>query len=141
MIWTFRDSQELEGSLSMKVQQVTHEVRLQQWERIVQECRSSGKPIKTWCHENQINIKTYYHWQKLVCQATCQELTVINQAQQPVINTIETSRPVFAEVSMPESRAPKLAVSIKHTAMQIDIYCGADVSVVKTVMEAFRNLC
>lgn len=47
----------------MDVQKVTHEVRLQQWSRIVKECRSSGKTIKAWCAKNIINIKTYYHWQ------------------------------------------------------------------------------
>ena len=125
----------------MKVPQLTHEVRLQQWRKTVQECRSSGKTIKAWCDENQINIKTYYHWQKLVCQATCQELIVMNESQSQVVNDVVTSRPVFAELSMPETRSNKLAVTIKHSAMQIDIYCGADAVTVETVMTVVRNLC
>jgi hypothetical protein len=65
----------------MAVNEITHEVRLQQWEGIVRECRSSGKTIKAWCSKNSINIKTYYRWQQLVCQATCQELSVVKETE------------------------------------------------------------
>jgi len=125
----------------MDVQKIAHEVRLQQWERMVQECRNSGKTIKTWCAENSINIKTYYHWQKLVCQATCRELSVVKEPKSQVVNDIVDDSPIFAELHMPESKANKLAVTIKHNAMQINIYCGADAATVETAIAAVRNLC
>ena len=80
----------------MQVQKLTHEVRLQKWSEIIRSCRSSGKPIKTWCSENNINLKTYYHWQKHVCQATCRELSLPQKATTPVVSQPEG--PVFAEL-------------------------------------------
>jgi transposase-like protein len=68
----------------MKVQRLTHEVRLQQWSNIVKECRSSGKTITAWCAEHKINTKTYYRWQQLVCQATCREITVTHNLKPSV---------------------------------------------------------
>jgi hypothetical protein len=92
-----------------------------------------------WCNENRINIKTYYHWQKLVCQATCQELPVIKEPKPQAVNV--ASSPIFAEVSIPESRANQLAIAIKYNAMQINIYCGADAATVETAIAAIRDLC
>jgi thiamine biosynthesis protein ThiC len=125
----------------MNVQKLTHEVRLQQWEKIVTECRNSGKTITAWCAENNINTKTYYHWQKLVCQATCQELSLVKEPKpQTVIDMVDNS-PIFAELSMPDSRANKLAVAFKYNDVQINIYCGADAATVEAAMAAIRNLC
>ena len=28
-------------------------------------CRSSGKPVKTWCEENGIIVKSFYRWERL----------------------------------------------------------------------------
>jgi ABC-type uncharacterized transport system YnjBCD substrate-binding protein len=125
----------------MDVQNITHEARLQQWEKIVKKCRSSGKSIKAWCAENSINIKTYYRWQQLVCQATCQKFAIVKESKPQAVNDRVDSDPIFAELSMPASRTNQLAVAIKHNAMQINVYCGADADTVETVITAVRNLC
>jgi hypothetical protein len=100
----------------MNVRKITHEARLRQWERIVEECRNSGKAITAWCAEKSINIKTYYHWQKLVCQATCRELSIVKGPKPQAANDMVS--PIFAELSIPETRANQLAVAIKHHSVQ-----------------------
>jgi len=125
----------------MDVQKITHEVRLQRWERLVKECRNSGKPIKIWCDENRINIKTYYHWQKLVCQATCREISIVKEPKPPVIKDRVESVPVFAKLSIPASQTNKLAVAIQHNTTQINIYCGADIATVEAAIAAIQKLC
>jgi hypothetical protein len=123
----------------MGVQKVTHEVRLQKWSRIVKECRNSGKTIKVCCAENNINVKTYYHWQKLVCQKACQELA-ITQRKNPETVPVNSS-PVFAELNVPNHPAGKVAVTIQRNDTQIHIYGGADAATVETALLALRNLC
>jgi hypothetical protein len=125
----------------MDVNEITHEVWLRQWEGIVRECRSSGKTIKAWCAENSINIKTYYRWQQLICQATYQELSVVKEPKQQALCDTKDSSPVFAEISMSPSRTNQLAVAITHNVTQINIYCGADAAIVEAVIAAIRNLC
>ena len=127
----------------MGVQTITHEIRLQKWSGIVKECRSSGKTVTAWCTENNINLKTYYHWQKLVCQDACQEFSVI-QAQKPKhsLETIQAkSGVVFAELNIPKPHAGKVALTIDRRDMQIHIYCGADRATVETALLAFKGLC
>ena len=123
----------------MDVQKLTHEVRLQQWSKTVKECRSSGKSIKAWCDGQNINIKSYYYWQKKVCQATCRELAMNHP--QPSIALNPASIPVVAELRKPEPPAGQLALTIQRNHMDIQIYRGADAALVETVFLAIRNLC
>jgi hypothetical protein len=74
---------------------------------------------------NSINIKTYYRWQQLVCQATCQELSVVKGPKQQAVGDTKDRSPVFAEISMSQSRTNQLAVAITHNATQINIYFDA----------------
>lgn len=123
----------------MDVQKLTHEVRLQQWGRTVQDCRSSGKAVKSWCAEHHVNIKTYYYWQKKVCQATCRELAMNQPQTFAAVEAPPTA--VFAELRKPEHPSGQLALTIQHTHMEIQIYRGADTAIVEAALLAFRNLC
>ena len=123
----------------MDVQKLTHEVRLQQWGRLVKDCRSSGKSVKSWCAENNIHIKTYYYWQRKVCQATCRELAVNHLQPSTAVNTAPI--PVFAELRKPNPPSGQLALSIQHKHMEIQIYSGADAALVETALLAIRSLC
>jgi len=123
----------------MDVQKLTHEVRLQQWGRKVKDCRNSGKLVKVWCAEQNINIKTYYYWQKRVCQATCRELAMNHPRSSIAVNA--TPLPVFAELRKPEHPSGQLALTIQRDHMKIEIYRDADATLVETVLLAVRNLC
>ncbi|WP_278245859.1 hypothetical protein [Clostridium sp. DL-VIII] len=39
----------------------THKMRLMHWTSIIIECRSSGKGVRCWCNENNINEKQFYY--------------------------------------------------------------------------------
>ncbi len=40
---------------------VKKNVRLQEWNRQIEEQKSSGLSIQEWCKQNGINLKTYYY--------------------------------------------------------------------------------
>ena len=46
----------------------THQVRLAQWTRIIEECnqRPSGMTAKQWLADNNISDKSYYYWQRRI---------------------------------------------------------------------------
>ena len=123
----------------MDVQKLTHEIRLQQWGKTVKDCRSSGKSVKSWCDEQNINIKTYYYWQKKVCQVTCRELAMNHP--QPSIAVNAPPIPVFAELRKPDPPSGQLALTIQRGPMEIQIYRGADAAIVETALLAIRSLC
>ena len=46
----------------------THEVRLNQWKLIIEQCQSrpDGQTARQWLAENGIQEKTYYYWLRRV---------------------------------------------------------------------------
>ena len=86
------------------MKKISHEMNLQKWTQIVVECRNSGKTAVKWCAENNINIKTYYYWQRKVLKAVCNELAIAN-------NNVETS-PSFTEVILPGTRKSEVAITL-----------------------------
>ena len=49
----------------MDVRAIKHATKLSEWSERIRACRSSGIPVKTWCEENGINVKSYYRWERL----------------------------------------------------------------------------
>ena len=121
------------------VQKVTREIRLQHWSQIVRACRSSGQTVKVWCEEHHINVKTYYHWQKRVCQATCRSLSVETEKSLEAVTSYQT--PVFAEVAQSLPQKENVALTIEKNGLSIQIYDGAAVQTIETALLALRHLC
>lgn len=45
---------------------ITHEVRLTQWKKVIEEChaRPKGQTAKSWLSERGISEKCFYYWQR-----------------------------------------------------------------------------
>ncbi len=41
-------------------------VRMKKWVDILQEAAASGLPKVTWCEQNGINRRQFFHWQKKI---------------------------------------------------------------------------
>jgi hypothetical protein len=63
----------------MNMKKISHEMNLQKWTQIVEECRNSGKTAVKWCAENDINIKTYYYWQHSIDRNRITITFVVNE--------------------------------------------------------------
>ena len=77
----------------------THEVRLNQWKLIIEQCQSrpEGKTAKQWMTENGIREKTYYYWLRRVRKEVyCQ----MSDSMTPLPAVQEKGAVAFAEVSM-----------------------------------------
>ena len=49
----------------MDVRAIKHAAKLSEWSERIRLCRSSGVPVKSWCEENGISVKSYYRWERL----------------------------------------------------------------------------
>lgn len=126
----------------MDVQKVTHEIRLQQWIGIIKECRGSGKTVKSWCEENDINEKSYFYWQRRAREAACQELTTYQEQQVAKAEPSQANAPVFAECRIPENHpAGGTAATIHLNGAVVEIHHGAEASVVESILHALRAPC
>ena len=57
----------------MEIRTIKHAAKMSEWGEHIRLCRSSGKPVSVWCKENNINVKSYYRWERLyIAQAAVQ---------------------------------------------------------------------
>ena len=50
----------------LSMDKTTHEVRLIQWQEIIQAQLASGQNKREWCRENGISEKQFFYWQRRV---------------------------------------------------------------------------
>ena len=48
------------------MEKITHQMRLQQWSKIISECLASGQNKTAWCRQNGISDKKFFYWQKIL---------------------------------------------------------------------------
>ena len=56
-----------------KIQSINDNARLNHWKQIIQECRNSGLPVKTWCHQNDVSQPSYYYYLKKIRQSIIED--------------------------------------------------------------------
>ena len=49
------------GKVSRETRTVKRQLMLEEWEKQVIDCRSSGLTVQEWCRQNGVNDKTYYY--------------------------------------------------------------------------------
>ena len=62
----------------MDTHKIKQAYRLNQWTEIIRQCRSSGQTVAAFCKEQNLKPQSYYYWLKLVREAACKALPVIN---------------------------------------------------------------
>lgn len=124
----------------MELQKVKHELKVEEWRRLIYECRNSGQTIRTWCKERHINPQTYYRWQRTVWNADTQTL-LEGPKRQSVITQDEAA--VFAECRMPVSvqSAAAAAVILHLAGVTLEIQNGVSPETVEAVLRAVKALC
>ena len=43
-----------------------HQIRCEQWTKIINECLASGMGKNAWCAQNNISQKRFYYWQRIL---------------------------------------------------------------------------
>lgn len=72
----------------------THQIRCEQWTRIINECLASGMPKTSWCKANGISDKAFFYWQRIL-----RTEAYIEQKQLPsVISSKQESQVAFVEL-------------------------------------------
>lgn len=94
------------------IQNAEKQQNLFEWSQRVADCRCSGLPVKRWCSEHGINLKTYYNWQSKVFAA------MIEQQKTSVEVTETKSR--FAEFPAP------IRLTVQTSAKDTDLRKGID---------------
>ena len=109
--------------------ELKHRAKLQEWAARIQDCRSSGLPVRAWCRQGEINAATYYRWEREL-------LTAADQAPCSAVPAV-----TFAELPAPkrESRnAAERSATLHIGNASLDIYPGCDTEQLKMLVERLR---
>ena len=85
-------------------------VRMKKWAGILQEAAASGLPKVTWCEQNGINRRQFFHWQKKIREFILEQhpefgLSVPDGQIRAVNNQMTSSLPIFCELK-PQATVP-----------------------------------
>ena len=85
-------------------------VRMKKWAVILQEAAASGLPKVTWCEQNGINRRQFFHWQKKIREFILEQhpefgLSVPDGQIRAVNNQMTSSLPIFCELK-PQATVP-----------------------------------
>jgi hypothetical protein len=143
----------------MKEQDAKEQIKLRGWAMQIDTCTSSGLPVKRWCKENGIAVKTYYYHVKRVREELLNTPEIANAIKQAGAagshggdGSMRTELavsdmthppsskgpPVFAALTMPQQKGA--AVTVWMGAYAVDIRNGADEAVVGQVLNTVARL-
>ena len=113
--------------LPENISDVKSEANLQKWIPIVTECCNSGQSKKAWCEEHDIDVKSYFYYQK----------KVYNLLKQPSAEFVELpniSETVHvAPVDTPVAR-------IIMNGMTVEFCNGIDCNTVSSIIRGLENV-
>ena len=95
---------------------------LAEWSRQVEECRSSGLSVRTWCDQNRIAMSTFHYRQKKVWDALQRQ----NQF-------------VEVPVSINQCCSTSIAAMVHIGEVRTDIHNGADEATLTALIHALKS--
>jgi hypothetical protein len=142
----------------MKVQDAREQIKLRGWAMQIDACNKSGLPVRRWCEDNGVAVKSYYYHVKRVREELLNTLEVAETIKQAEIgaqgsdyamgtelvvsNRVSPQRskelPVFAALPVPQPKGA--AVTVRVGAYAVDIQNGAEESVIEQVLKAVSRL-
>ena len=109
--------------------ELKHRAKLQKWAARIQDCRSSGLPVRAWCRQERINATTYYRWER----------EFLALAETEPCSSVSAVR--FAELSAPKQVSCNVAercATLHIGKASLDIYPGCDAEQLRLLVELLR---
>ena len=96
--------------------ELKHRAKLQEWAAQIQNCRSSGLPVRAWCRQEGINASTYYRWERELLtaanQAPCSGVPAVTFAELPEPKKMSRNVAVASSMRACSSRSSRALLSI-----------------------------
>ena len=70
---------------AVNVNKTKRQVKLQEWVLQVRACKQSGLPVRQWCNENGVAVKSYYYHLKRVREELLDVMQAKNTIQMEVL--------------------------------------------------------
>jgi len=123
----------------LNTREITRQYRLNQWTEIIRECRSSGQKISVWCTENNISIKSYYYWLKLVRTAACESLPALSSGSQQIV-PVKMPVPLIASEPTPAVQDSVSHIILRVGTVTVELHNGAATDLIENTLKALANV-
>lgn len=81
------------------LQELNCNKNIQIWSARIEQCRNSGKSVKSWCSENGIKTQTFYYWQKKLYQLLISSQQEFSEIPVDIIGKDSASEERIAKIS------------------------------------------
>ena len=110
--------------VSLSIVDAKKEIRLQEWQERIKECRSSGLPVTQWCQENNIGIKRYYYWHRKLWKREVRQFAEAERKNEPM---------QFARIEVQSTGNHE--IKIQKNGWIIEVGNGADPQMLRQIMQ------
>ena len=109
--------------------ELKHRAKLQEWSARIQDCRSSGLPVRAWCRQEEINAATYYRWERellaLAETEPCSSVSAVRLAELPAPKQVSCN-------------VTERSATLHIGNASLDIYPGCDTEQLRLLVELLR---
>ena len=130
----------------MDVRAIKHATKLSEWSERIRVCRSSGIPVKTWCEENGISIKSYYRWERLyIAEASAHMQIPAEQGQEAgALVRIEPEKlPVvkpYPQSQEPDKPYTGQGIILRHGGVELELPEGMAIGRLAELVKALSGV-
>jgi len=132
----------------MDVRTMKHAAKLAEWSEKVQACRSSGLPVRQWCEQNNVCIKTYYTWERVYLAEVSKQLVIpepLSAARSSQIVRVDPNQmPIEAEVigaAAAVQPTSNVQITLRYGGMSVEMPAGMEIAQIADLMKALGQTC
>ena len=105
----------------------THQIRCEQWSRIINDCLASGQAKKAWCKENGVSEKSFYYWQRILRNEAYIEMKQlpVTLPSEPPVAFVEL-KPIPEEPEIQSSFRPDIILRSGRLVLEISNTASAE---------------
>ena len=112
---------------------VKNHYRMEQWRKLIIECKNSGLNVQDWCAQNDITKHAYYYWLRKLREEACEDLPAIPKKAKAV-----SFKKIEVETPVPNTAT---AVIIHLPSTTIEVREGTSRQTIEAVLLALKNIC
>ncbi len=120
----------------MDAREIKHMAQLEEWKERVKICRSSGMDVRAWCREQGISSTTYYHWEKEVLSEAGRQMCIQGRGMEKQFVEV----PAMPEQIDTTGARPALAAKLRIKGGELEVYAGADRTVLETLLRGLKDV-
>ncbi len=131
----------------MDVRAIKHAAKLSEWQERILACRSSGIPVKRWCEENNISIKSYYRWERLcMAEASSRDgnAALLPGSTGQLVRIEPDQLPEKEGAITPEMESETTSndrITLRYGSMSVEMPVGVEITKIATLMKALEDPC